>query len=193
VPGVRTVTAANEAVGGYTTTDVLKQLTDDKAVIGQFSSADAVEVEIGANDVPYNSRCGTDLACYTPSVPPMEQNLDTIVKRVRELLAGRPAVVVLLDYWSVWLGGKYAQQKGPDYVAAAEAVTHEVDTAIRAVATRTGSFYVDLRSAFKGPSYSYDESHYLAPDGDHPNAEGHKQIAAAVVTVVESGLHLPPS
>jgi lysophospholipase L1-like esterase len=41
-----------------------------------------------------------------------------------------------------------------------------------------------------GPTYAYDETHYLSDDGDHPNAAGHKQIAAAAEAVIESVLHI---
>ena len=44
--------------------------------------------------------------------------------------------------------------------------------------------------AFKGPTYAFDETHYLSSDGDHPNAAGHQQIAAATEAVVEKALHL---
>jgi len=47
---------------------------------------------------------------------------------------------------------------------------------------------VDLRAAFKGPDYEFDETHYLSNDGDHPNGAGHEQIAAAVVDVVTQTL-----
>jgi lysophospholipase L1-like esterase len=93
-----------------------------------------------------------------------------------------------VDYWSVWLGGQYAEARGPAYVDAAEAVTDQVNTAIKGTAAAYGSAYVDLRAAFKGPDYAFDETHYLSNDGDHPNAAGHEQIAAAVVEVVTQTL-----
>jgi lysophospholipase L1-like esterase len=46
------------------------------------------------------------------------------------------------------------------------------------------------RSLQGDPNYAYDETRYLASDGDHPNAAGHEQIAAAVVDVVTETLHL---
>ena len=188
--GGQTVTATNDAVPGYTTSDVLHQLSSDTGVIDHVRGADVVEIEVGANDVAYSSSCGTAVDCYTPKLPTVEKNLATIVSRVRELTSGHKALVVLLDYWSVWLGGTYAAAHGDAYVAAAKTMTEKVDAVIRTTATTTKSAYVDLRAAFKGPDYSYDETHYLSSDGDHPNAAGHQQIATATVAVIENELHV---
>ncbi|WP_076262678.1 SGNH/GDSL hydrolase family protein [Intrasporangium flavum] len=187
-PPDRTVTVANDAVGGFTTDDVLTQLRNDTSVIDRVRSADVVEVEVGANDVGYSSSCGASVACYQPTVPVVERNLGAIVARVRELASGHPVLVVLLDYWSVWLGGQYATAQGEAYVAAAAEVTDQVNSVIRSTASATSSEYVDLRTAFKGPDHAYDETHYLAPDGDHPNAAGHEQIAAATVAQIDEAL-----
>ena len=67
-------------------------------------------------------------------------------------------------------------------------MTDRVDAIIKATASESGSHYVDLRAAFKGPDYAYDETHFLSSDGDHPNASGHEQIAKAVETVVNDAL-----
>ena len=123
------------------------------------------------------------MSCYLPKVKDLSLNLHEIVTRVHELAAGHAVRVVLLDYWSVWLGGQYAHQQGQAYADAATGVTDKVNTAIRDVAGQTGSTYVDLRAAFKGPDYAYDETHYLATDGIHPNASGHQKIAAALGAV----------
>jgi lysophospholipase L1-like esterase len=184
------VTATNDSVAGYTTASVLRQVDSDKSVISHIRRADAVEIEIGANDVGYSKTCGTSVDCYAPRVPTMEKNLSEIVKRVKSLTAGHKSLIVLLDYWSVWLGGKYATAKGPAYVAAAEEMTDRVDSAIKSVAAGNGSAYVDLRTAFKGPSYTYDETHYLSSDGDHPNAAGHQRIAQATNAAIEKALHI---
>ena len=186
----QTVTATNDSVAGYTTADVLHQLRSDTAVIDHVRTADAVEIEIGANDVAHSQHCGTNVACYAAEIPAIQTNLDAIVGRVHELTSGHKALVVLLDYWSVWLGGKYAAAQGDAYVDAAAQVTDDVNTVIKSTATKTSSAYVDLRAAFKGPDYAYDETHYLSSDGDHPNAAGHRQIAAAAQAVIESVLHI---
>ncbi len=181
----------NDAVAGYATTNVLKQLNSDSTVIDQVRKADAVEINIGANDVPYNAKtCGTSIACYAPLVSPMRKNLASIVSRVRDLASGHKVIVVLLDYWSIWLGGTYARNKGHPYVSAARHMTAQVDAAIKSTADQTGSSYVSERRAFKGPSFGHIESHYLASDGEHPNAAGHQAIATATEAVIKDTLHL---
>jgi lysophospholipase L1-like esterase len=169
---------------------VLNQLQSDTGVVEHVGHADAVEIEVGANDVAYSSSCGTSVDCYAPKVPTIEKNLDAIVSRVHTLTSGHKVLVVLLDYWSVWLGGQYAAAHGDAYVAAAEEMTDRVDALIKSTAAKTDSAYVDLRAAFKGPSYAYDETHYLSNDGDHPNAAGHQQIATATEAAIANALHI---
>jgi hypothetical protein len=81
----QTITATNDAVAGYTTSNVLQQLSSDSTVIDQVKKADAVEINIGANDVPYNGKkCGTSVSCYAPLVAPMQKSLASIVSRVHD-------------------------------------------------------------------------------------------------------------
>jgi lysophospholipase L1-like esterase len=185
------VTATNDAVGGHTTANVLEQLNSRSAVIDQVRKADVVEINIGANDVPYNANsCGTTVDCYAPLVPQAQKNLAAIVSRVHDLTAGHKVLIVLLDYWSIWLGGTYARNKGRAYVSAARQMTAQVDAAIKTTASQSDSAYVSERRAFKGRSFGYIESHYLATDGEHPNAAGHKALATATETVIEHTLHI---
>ena len=187
----QTVTATNDAVEGYTTTNVLQQLNSDSTVIDQVRKTDAVEINIGANDVPYNKNsCGTSVDCYAPLVAPMQKNLAAIVGRVHDLTSGHKVLVVLLDYWSIWLAGSYARKQGHDYVSVSRQMTAQVDDAIKTTASQSGSAYVSERSAFKGPSFGYIESHYLATDGEHPNAAGHQAIATATEGVIQDTLHI---
>ncbi len=183
----RSVSATNDAVAGATSASVLVQLSSDSAVIDRLRTADALEIEVGANDVSHSQACGTRVDCYASQLPALENNLAAILARAHELTSGHKVSVVLLDYWSVWLGGKYAAEQGTAYVNAAKELTDRVDAMIKATAAETGSHYVDLRAAFKGPDYAYDETHFLASDGDHPNAAGHEQIAKAVEAVLVPG------
>jgi lysophospholipase L1-like esterase len=186
-----TVAATNDAVAGYTTTNLLDQLKSDTAVIDAVKKADALEINVGANDVPYNANsCGTNVECYAPLVAPMQKNLAAIVTRVHDLTSGHKVLVELLDYWSIWQGGTYARNKGQAYVQAARQMTAQVDSAIKTTASQSGSVYVSERRAFKGPSFGYMETHYLATDGDHPNAAGHEAIAKAAQAAIENALHI---
>jgi lysophospholipase L1-like esterase len=187
-PGTGEVPTADDAVDGATSTDVLSAVMTDHEVQADIAAADVVEIEVGANDVEYSDACGAAVDCYQPTVPTVEQNVRDIVAEVHALTRGHPALVVLLDYWSVWLGGTYAAAQGQAYVDAATGVTGQVNAVIRQVAAATGSTYVDVRAAFKGPDYSSDETRYLAADGDHPNARGHALIAQAVVDAIGSAL-----
>ena len=88
----------------------------------QPQNSHAVTVEVGANDVAYSSACATDVACYDQKLPQITSNLTAIVTRIPSWPPGT-GPVVLLDYWSVWLGGEYATAQGQAYVDAATAVT----------------------------------------------------------------------
>ena len=78
----------------------------------------------------------------------------------------------------------------PDGRPAARQMTAQVDSAVKTTASQTGSAYVSERRAFKGRTYGYIESYYLASDGEHPNAKGHQAIATLTETVIENTLHI---
>jgi lysophospholipase L1-like esterase len=92
----------------------------------------------------------------------------------------------LLDYWNVWLDGKYAAAHGSAYVHASRRLTAEVSAIVRSIAKWSGGYWVDLQTAFRGPDHAWDATHLLAPDGDHPNAAGHARISKAIEHTIAS-------
>jgi acyl-CoA thioesterase-1 len=175
------VMSFNDAVAGARSNDVLLQLQSDTVAAAHVATANAVLIEVGANDIAFSSTCGTKVSCYEQTLPQVTRNITAIVSRVRQLASGRSLAVVLLDYWSVWLGGRYAQARGSAYVEAGNSLTRAFSDAIQSVARSTGSIYVDLRTAFRGPGQDRDDTNLLTSDGDHPDAEGHERIANAIV------------
>jgi acyl-CoA thioesterase I len=178
------VTGSNDAVAGFVSSDVLHQLQASATATANVANADAVMIEIGANDVAFSSACGTNVACYEAKLPQVVRNVTAIVARVRQLTAGHHVTIVLLDYWNVWLGGQVARARGPAYVQAANAVTDAFSDATQSIARATGVLYIDLRTTFRGPDHDRDETSLLASDGDHPDAAGQQRIADAVVRKV---------
>jgi lysophospholipase L1-like esterase len=173
------VKQVNDSVPGYTSEQVMDQLENNPAVELQVMGSQAVLVEVGANDVQYSTTCKTNVACYDARLPRLQHNLSVIANRV-DRLAGGNVTLIMLDYWSVWLGGKYAAQQGQAYVDASRQVTASVSNLIRRVAVAHGGYWINLRTAFEGPNEQYDETNLLAPDGDHPNAAGHVRIEQAI-------------
>ncbi len=176
----------NDAEPGFRSTDVIQQLQSDAGTIADVEKADTVMIEIGANDVAFSATCGTNASCYESKLPQVAANITAITSRVRQLTAGRLVTLVLIDYWRVWLAGRYAQARGPAYVAADGALTRAFSRAIESIAQETGSVYIDLRTAFGGPNDDDDETSLLAHDGDHPDIEGHQRIAAVILSALSS-------
>ena len=112
---------------------------------------------------------------------PGARNVDELWRNLRD---GVESITFFTDEELLAAGVDRTLLQDPDYVKAAETVTAHVNSAIQAVAHSTGSIYVDLRTAFRGPDDSWDETHLLAPDGDHPNAQGHQRIAEAIAHTV---------
>jgi lysophospholipase L1-like esterase len=180
-------TTKNDAVAGFTSDQVLAQVEYDRAVRRDIVHSQAVTIEVGANDVKHSAQCGNNVACYAGLLPKVQQNLDGTIYCIWLLTQGHPVTLVLLDYWNVWLGGKYAAAHGSAYVNASNQVTEEVSNLIQSVARSAHAYWIDLQTAFRGPDHDADETQFLAPDGDHPNSAGHQRISQAIEQTI--GMH----
>jgi lysophospholipase L1-like esterase len=182
------VTESNLAVPGLTTQGLLTEL-DQSTVQRAVRGADLTIVTIGAND--FDSRtvtdadCGPDahLACYRPTLLRLGELLDRVVDRLQALGARPGAGIVLTGYWNVFRDGQVGRQRGAAYVRNSDALTTAVDDVVAGTAARTRVTYVDVYQPFKGDG-DRDDTSLLAPDGDHPNADGHRVIAEAIAAAV---------
>jgi lysophospholipase L1-like esterase len=178
--GVRTT---NRARDGLTSAGLVQQL-DDADVSMATGTADVDVVTIGANDFdptklprPECARSAA-LACYDAELVELHANLTTVVRRLAGARPRPEARIVLTGYWNVFLDGAVGRARGAAYVTNSDALTRRVNGVIRDVAAQEGALYADVYAAFKAGDP--DDTRLLLPDGDHPNAAGHRVIADAV-------------
>jgi lysophospholipase L1-like esterase len=189
----RGVGEVNEGEGGATSADLLAELRDaSDPVRSEVADADIDVVTIGANDFgPQHADiesgdCGDpdDLACARDGLDDLQANLTAIVQQIRALRSGRPTAVLLTGYWNVFEDGDVAASQFPSAGhVTSQALTVAVNAVEKAVAVRQRAIYVDLFRPFVGADGTADPTDLLVDDGDHPNAKGHRAIAAAVLAV----------
>ena len=182
---VQPANLTNAAEAGMTSQGLLVQLSSP-AVMQALSQATVVTVTIGANDfddsLAAEDSC-VNASCYAPTLREMDATMAEITNRLRTLT--KPgAKVILTGYWNVFLDGAVGARLGSNYVATSDALTKQVNASLAEVAAQADVHYVDLYAPFKGDG-SRDDTGLLAPDGDHPDAEGHALIAAVIATAAD--------
>ncbi|MFG1604935.1 SGNH/GDSL hydrolase family protein [Actinoplanes sp. NPDC049265] len=173
--GARSV---NLAAGGATTTDVAR-LLDTPTAQSAVRQASTVLIMVGANDAAQAFPGGAP-AAYRTIAGDVQSQVTAMVRRLHDLDGGQVRVLVL-GYWNVVEDGAVART---DYDAAETAEATEATTVLNehlaAAARASWATYVSTRAALKGADGSADPTGLLAADGDHPNAQGHAAIAAAL-------------
>lgn len=171
------------ASGGATAVDVTATVTRLDTEQGPtLGSPDVVLLEAGANDV-------VDLAGRPGADAAVQRAVDAVAGAV-DVLSASGARVVVLDYWAVGLDGAVARRTyTPEELGAQVELTDDFDDHL-AAAVGTRAVFVDLRPVFHGPHGTVDPTPLLAPDGDHPDARGHRAIADAVLTAL-AGSEVP--
>jgi lysophospholipase L1-like esterase len=178
--------SVNLAQPGDTSADVRTAVGDD-AVRADLRRATVVLIMVGANDLAAAFAGGRDDAAYQASAGQVEANVAATVDTVRRA-HGTPVTVLVLGYWNVVKDGAAGLAAyGAAGLASAHAATRYCDLALRGAALQTGARYVPTTATFRGNHREVDPTGMLAPDGDHPNAQGHEAIAAAVYAAVPAG------
>jgi acyl-CoA thioesterase-1 len=178
--------SVNLARSGDTSADV-RQETGDDDVRADLRRATIVLIMAGANDLAAAFDDGRDDAAYQAAADQVEANVAATVDTVVQA-HGTPVTVLVLGYWNVVKDGAVGLAAyGADGLASAHSATHYCDLALRQAAAQTGATYVPTTAAFRGDHRALDPTDLLAPDGDHPNADGQEAIAEAVYAALPTG------
>ncbi|HSV65074.1 MAG TPA: SGNH/GDSL hydrolase family protein [Mycobacteriales bacterium] len=180
----------NLSVPGQTSADLLAGLATGQPAAAAVAQAAVVTVTVGANDFRdqaaaiQDDDCGgdDDLDCTADTLASMRQTLGAVLDRIKSLHGRRPVAIALTGYWAVFEDGAIAQQLySPVVLRRYDELTRRVNAAIVGVARAAHAAYVDLYAAFKGTDGQADDTRLLAPDGDHPDQDGHDLIADALL------------
>ncbi|GAA1242839.1 SGNH/GDSL hydrolase family protein [Oryzihumus leptocrescens] len=181
----RPATATNLGAGGLTSEQLLDALRRPGVVREGVSRADVLLVTIGANDLePLISQwrsSGCPESCWSPSVSKVAGTVADVVRTAQALRGDPHERILVTGYWNVFDDGDEASNAhGPAYVAWTDQLSRGFNSAVCAALRGTGATCVDLYTPFKGDGSS-NPTPFLAADGDHPNAAGHRLIAGALL------------
>ena len=186
----RTPVVHNDAVGGWTTSDVERDL-DSASTRRDLARADLVVVEVGANDFDLNRvddpTClpAASSRCWTDTLKGLNDGLTRIVNGIKAIDTNPDLRVAVVGYWNVTVDGAVGRAQGNAFVIGSDALTKVVNSVVDQVATATGAVYVDAYTPLKGPDGDRDPTDDLLEDGDHPNASGHTLLMEAVYEALE--------
>ncbi len=169
----------NDAVGGYTSSDLLDQLTNSKNArycASDVAKADIICVSIGGNDIikdpdistPFSNRDYASMYTVFIAKSPtllsaLKSNISKIVSRIKEL--NPDAVLLVQSLYNPVFASDALRTLGGLGVSA-------INGTIKGAGG--GTYYVpDVYSVFTQASM-------ISSDMIHPNASGHKAIADAV-------------
>lgn len=153
------LTVENLGCSGETTTSLLEGGKCDYTEGSQIEQAEAllksrsgevglVTIDIGGNDLLRCVRAGADIdtACVAKGVQTVEDNLPTILERLRAA-AGKDVPVLVLGYYNPWVAAKALDQPVQGVDAAARAYTR-LSSVIAGSAKDAGATFVGLDDAF---------------------------------------------
>ncbi len=186
----RTPVVHNDAVGGWTTSDVERDL-DSAATHRDLTHADLVVVEVGANDFDLDRvddpTClpAASSPCWTDTLKGLHDGLTRIVNGIKAADTNPDLRVAVVGYWNVTVDGAVGRAQGNAFVIGSDALTKVVNSTVDQVAAATGAVYVDAYTPLKGEAGDRDPTSDLLDDGDHPNASGHALLMEAVYDALE--------
>jgi lysophospholipase L1-like esterase len=176
------------------------ELATSPTLRSTVAGADAITVTIGHNDTPWNS--DTDACdgasfnnpgwssykgvCLSRNVARYGANLDSILKQIRALRHGRPTLIRVTDDYDDLIGDPSVPKSA---YAAAKRVVDAYAARTCTAARAYQAVCIDTYHAFNGPTGTRAADALLAKDHTHPNARGHRLIAALLARAGFLPLH----
>ncbi|MEU4191561.1 SGNH/GDSL hydrolase family protein [Kribbella sp. NPDC026611] len=155
------------------------------------AAADVVLLTIGANDFSDHQddvtggQCSTE--CTTDELDELTTNMRRIIGQIHTLRGGSPTTILVTGYWNVFQDGDVARRRyPPPGRLASDQLTREANKLIADVGHSDQATYVDIYNPFE--DHPAGITTLLAPDGDHPNAAGHRLIAQLLLAATPNGL-----
>ena len=179
-----TTSSVNLGVDGWTSSQLLQNLTQPGTFRDQVAKADILLVTIGANDLlPLETRqaAGCTTSCYQPLINSVGRNIELIVAAARAINPSHHPTILVTDYWNVFEDGDVgSSENGAAFQSWSDELTRAESDSVCAAARAAGAVCVGLYAPFKGNG-SKNPTALLAADGDHPNAAGHQLIASTLL------------
>ena len=171
------------AVGGYKTTDVLRDLKLRPVLKDKLEEANLVSISAGANDAL--SLAGVDLK--TGEIKVDEAKVEKKMKEISDNYAEILRIIKTLNPDAeIYAMGYYFPYPHLDEKQKPRLVelTKTLNDVIASAAEKGGATYVDVYSRFG------DDAKHLLPNKNdiHPNAEGHKVMSEALLDEVIRGV-----
>lgn len=181
----------NEAVPGYTTTDLLNQVKTTDSVRQSIKESDLIAISIGGNDIIrllQNAdlmtlldimQNGTEAKAVKTAVATATSNLENLYTELRSLNA--EAVIIFQTQYNPL----YANEQYKSYAAIADNLAPAYAELFNALAESREKVYIaDVYTAFD--QYYEEEGSYdvIHPDGIHPSEKGHALIAEVLLDLI---------
>lgn len=177
------------AVSGYRTTDLIRDINDNKEVLinnkvitlkNALTNADLITLSIGANDLFYKLNLTNINTIFEDEIKLMgyvNGVINDIEKVIILLKKYCKEDIILIGYYNpLW-------QINKDYATKAEPYLLEANQQMKSLAKKYNLFYVDIYQTFK------DNKDYLPNPLDiHPSIHGYQAIADKIIAVIDQNI-----
>ncbi len=175
----RNVIYSNFGISGYTSTDLLNQLSN-KQVLQKISNADIITVNIGGNDMLRAlGKDGNDYASVLDSISIYSDNLIQIFAKIRSL--NPDAYIYIANVFNP----STPHDQDINHAAAAKLVFY-INKLISEVTAPYNVKVIDISNLFVG--HEYGEAYSWFHDKIHPNHTGYSEMSKPFINAIHHDL-----